>query len=122
MQWCRGDRGITHVVRVWVQGYQLGETKVFLRAGQMASLDKLRTELMNRCAITIQRHVQGFVKRRQYARTRNAAITVQVNLVQPEFNAGSYRFCSVVSRPRPSSCRLPQITHFVSPVCIGLIV
>mmetsp|Transcript_16539 Transcript_16539/g.49488 ORF Transcript_16539/g.49488 Transcript_16539/m.49488 type:complete len:1726 (-) Transcript_16539:622-5799(-) len=60
-----------------LQGYQLGETKVFLRAGQMASLDKLRTELMNRCAITIQRHVQGFVKRRQYARTRNAAITVQ---------------------------------------------
>lgn len=88
-------RGMRLVVRVWAQGYQLGETKVFLRAGQMASLDKLRTELMNRCAITIQRHVQGFVKRRQYARTRNAVITVQVNVAQPVFDAGSYRFCSV---------------------------
>ncbi len=64
------------------QGYQLGQTKVFLRAGQMASLDKLRTELMNRSAITIQRHVQGFIKRRQYARTRRAAITLQVRCVR----------------------------------------
>lgn len=60
------------------QGYQLGETKVFLRAGQMASLDKLRTELMNRCAIIIQRHVKGFTARCKYLRTRRAAITVQV--------------------------------------------
>ena len=60
------------------QGYQLGETKVFLRAGQMASLDKLRTELMNRCAVVVQRHVKGFTARCKYLRTRRAAVTVQV--------------------------------------------
>lgn len=59
------------------QGYQLGETKVFLRAGQMASLDKIRTEVMYRAAVTIQRHIHGFVQRRQYARKRHAALTLQ---------------------------------------------
>ncbi len=61
------------------QGYQLGQTKVFLRAGQMAVLDKLRTELMNRSAVTIQRHMLGFIARKQYARTRCAAITLQAS-------------------------------------------
>jgi myosin V len=56
----------------------MGKTKVFLRAGQMAVLDKLRTELMNRSATTIQRHVKGFTARRRYQRTRRAAITLQV--------------------------------------------
>lgn len=62
----------------YLQGYQLGETKVFLRAGQMASLDKIRTEVMYRAAVTIQRHIHGFVQRRQYARKRRAAVTLQV--------------------------------------------
>lgn len=61
-----------------LQGYQMGKTKVFLRAGQMAVLDKLRTELMNRSATTIQRHIKGFTARRRYQRTRRAAITLQV--------------------------------------------
>ncbi len=55
----------------------MGKTKVFLRAGQMAVLDKLRTELMNRSAITIQRHVRGFLQGRDYRRTRRATITLQ---------------------------------------------
>ena len=60
------------------QGYQLGRTKVFLRAGQMAQLDKLRTELMGASATTIQRHVRGLLKRRQYQRVRRATVRLQV--------------------------------------------
>lgn len=53
--------------------------QVFLRAGQMAELDKLRTELLNRSAITLQRHARGFVARAKYARQRRAVITLQVS-------------------------------------------
>ena len=60
------------------QGYQLGKTKVFLRAGQMAQLDKLRTELMGSSATTIQRHVRGLLRRRQYQRVRRATVRLQV--------------------------------------------
>lgn len=58
----------------------MGKTKVFLRAGQMAVLDKMRTELMTRSATTIQRHMKGFIARSRYQRTRRAAITLQVCL------------------------------------------
>ena len=60
------------------QGFQLGRTKVFLRAGQMAQLDKLRTELMGASATTIQRHVRGLLRRRQYQRVRRATVRLQV--------------------------------------------
>ncbi|KAK9836002.1 hypothetical protein WJX81_005192 [Elliptochloris bilobata] len=58
-------------------GYQAGKSKIFLRAGQMAALDKLRTELLNASAVTLQRHARGFVLRRRYARLRRAAVTLQ---------------------------------------------
>ena len=62
---------------VGAQGFQLGRTKVFLRAGQMAQLDKLRTELMGTSATTIQRHVRGLLRRRQYQRVRRATVRLQ---------------------------------------------
>ena len=53
------------------------DAQIFLRAGQMAELDKIRTELLNRSAITLQRHARGFVKRSQYQRQRHAVIALQ---------------------------------------------
>lgn len=55
------------------KGYQLGKTKVFLRAGQMAVLDKLRTDKLSRAAITIQRFARGYLGR-LHARKRLAAV------------------------------------------------
>ena len=54
------------------------DAQIFLRAGQMAELDRIRTELLNRSAITLQRHARGFVQRSQYQRKRHAAIALQV--------------------------------------------
>ncbi len=54
-----------------------GFMQIFLRAGQMAELDKIRTELLNRSAITLQRHARGFVKRSQYQRKRYAIVVLQ---------------------------------------------
>ena len=51
--------------------------QIFLRAGQMAELDKIRTELLNRSAVTLQRHARGFVKRSQFQRKRRAIVVLQ---------------------------------------------
>jgi len=59
-----------------VQGWQIGKTKVFLRAGQMAVLDVLRQHKLNAAAIEIQRRARAFVKRKQFQDLRSAAIKV----------------------------------------------
>ena len=44
----------------------------------MAVLDTIRTDIMHKAAVTIQRHARGFVVRRQTQRTRRAVIKLQV--------------------------------------------
>ena len=44
----------------------------------MAVLDTMRTDIMHKAAVTIQRHARGFVVRRQTHRTRRAVIRIQV--------------------------------------------
>lgn len=50
---------------------------MFLRAGQMAQLDKLRTDHMNGAAIAIQRHVRGFLVRKWFAAWKANIILLQ---------------------------------------------
>lgn len=52
--------------------------QMFLRAGQMAELDKLRTEMMNKAAITIQRCTRGHLARIYFRQRKAAVITLQV--------------------------------------------
>ncbi|KAK9809830.1 hypothetical protein WJX72_000004 [[Myrmecia] bisecta] len=65
------------VQKAGLKGYQCGQTKLFLRAGQMAELDKARTDLMHTATVTIQRHVRGFLARHRYVRRRAAVLTLQ---------------------------------------------
>eukprot|EP00958_Prasinococcus_capsulatus_P001842 scaffold165_cov265-Prasinococcus_capsulatus_cf.AAC.7 len=58
-------------------GYQLGRSKVFLRAGQMALLDKLRTDVLTAAARRVQAQLRRFLAQRRYDRLRCAALTVQ---------------------------------------------
>lgn len=44
----------------------------------MAVLDTMRTDIMHKAAVTIQRHARGFMVRRQTQRTRRAIIKIQV--------------------------------------------
>ena len=39
--------------------YQFGKTKLFFRAGQVAYMEKLRSEKLRDCGIMIQKHVKG---------------------------------------------------------------
>ncbi|KAI4303015.1 hypothetical protein MLD38_038696 [Melastoma candidum] len=60
-----------------LKGFQIGKTKVFLRAGQMAELDARRAEVLNIAARTLQRRVRTYQARRRFIALRKATIIIQ---------------------------------------------
>ncbi|GJV21300.1 myosin-11 isoform X1 [Tanacetum coccineum] len=60
-----------------IKGYQIGKTKVFLRAGQMAELDARRTEVLSSAAQTIQRRIRTHIAHKQFIETRKASVVIQ---------------------------------------------
>ena len=56
---------------------QIGKTKIFLRAGQMAELDALRSEVLGRSASIIQRKVRSYLARKSYVLVRRSVIQLQ---------------------------------------------
>ncbi|KAL1550095.1 myosin-6-like [Salvia divinorum] len=63
--------------KVGLDGYQIGKTKVFLRAGQMAELDARRTEVLGRSASIIQRKVRSYMARKNFILIRRSATLIQ---------------------------------------------
>ncbi|PUZ55084.1 hypothetical protein GQ55_5G183100 [Panicum hallii var. hallii] len=63
--------------KIGLQGYQIGRTKVFLRAGQMADLDARRTEMRNYAARGVQSQYRTHVAREQFLLLRDASICLQ---------------------------------------------
>lgn len=57
--------------------YQFGRTKIFFRAGQVAYLEKLRSDKLRHACILIQKCVRGWLQRRRFLSMRRAALTVQ---------------------------------------------
>ncbi|CAL8166745.1 unnamed protein product [Prunus armeniaca] len=60
-----------------LKGFQIGKTKVFLRAGQMAELDARRAEVLSIAAKTIQRRVRTHYARKRFIALRQATIVMQ---------------------------------------------
>ncbi|XP_015889296.3 myosin-17 isoform X1 [Ziziphus jujuba] len=60
-----------------LKGYQIGKTKVFLRAGQMAELDARRAEVLGNAARTIQRQIRTHIAQKEFVALRKAAIQLQ---------------------------------------------
>ncbi|KAN0033402.1 hypothetical protein ACTA71_002829 [Dictyostelium dimigraforme] len=60
--------------------YKIGSTKVFLRAGQLASLEDMRLEQLDRSATVIQKRWKGFLYRRRYRQLRDASLIIQTKL------------------------------------------
>lgn len=56
---------------------QVGKTKIFLRAGQMAELDARRAEVLGNAARVIQRQFRTWIARKKFRSIRNAAIVLQ---------------------------------------------
>ncbi|KAG5413244.1 hypothetical protein IGI04_000811 [Brassica rapa subsp. trilocularis] len=63
--------------KVGLEGYQIGKTKVFLRAGQMADLDARRNEVLGRAATSIQRKFRSYLFRKNLTMLRKAAVNMQ---------------------------------------------
>ncbi|KAJ4726841.1 Myosin [Melia azedarach] len=60
-------------------GYQIGKTKVFLRAGQMAELDAKRARLLGHSAVIIQRQSRGLITRKHYISLVQASVYIQAS-------------------------------------------
>ncbi|CAA0829324.1 Myosin family protein with Dil domain [Striga hermonthica] len=73
------DKAACQVIldKMGLTGYQLGKTKVFLRAGQMAELDARRAEVLGSAARTIQRQIRTYIARKDFVVLRQAAIQLQ---------------------------------------------
>ncbi|KAF3436048.1 hypothetical protein FNV43_RR23140 [Rhamnella rubrinervis] len=63
--------------KVGLKGYQIGKTKVFLRAGQMAELDTRRSEVLGKSASIIQRKIRSYLARRSFILLRRSALQLQ---------------------------------------------
>lgn len=57
--------------------YQFGKTKIFFRAGQVAYLEKLRSERLRYCGVLIQKRVRGWLARRRYMKIKKMVHLVQ---------------------------------------------
>jgi len=60
--------------------YQVGETKIFFRAGMLAYFEKLRTERLRQCVVLVQKNARRFVYHRRYLETKEAALFVQKSI------------------------------------------
>ncbi|KAF3521624.1 hypothetical protein F2Q69_00049395 [Brassica cretica] len=70
-KWILEKKGLT--------GYQIGKSKVFLRAGQMAELDAHRTRVLGEAARMIQGKVRTRLTRERYVLMRRASVQIQAN-------------------------------------------
>ncbi|XP_009468551.1 PREDICTED: unconventional myosin-Vc [Nipponia nippon] len=57
--------------------YRFGRTKIFFRAGQVAYLEKLRSDKLRHACIMIQKSVRGWLQRKKFLRIKQAAIIIQ---------------------------------------------
>jgi len=57
--------------------FQFGKTKIFFRAGQVAYLEKLRSDRLRACGVMIQKHVRGWIAKQRYRKVRRTVALVQ---------------------------------------------
>jgi myosin-5 len=57
--------------------YQVGLTKIFFRAGQLAYMEKLRADCWNECTVLLQKNMRRFITRIRYVRMKELALRLQ---------------------------------------------
>ncbi|XP_027934154.1 myosin-11 isoform X2 [Vigna unguiculata] len=63
--------------KIGLTGYQIGETKIFLRAGQMSELDARRAFLLSSSATVIQKNAKTRYSRKTYIDLRKCSLFLQ---------------------------------------------
>lgn len=61
--------------------YQLGNTKIFFKAGMLAHLEKLRSDKLFQCAVLIQKNVRRRLCRKKYVEMRQSIVRLQALVV-----------------------------------------
>lgn len=59
------------------QKYQIGNTKIFFKAGMLAHLEKLRSDKMNAAITLIQKHIRSKYQRKQYLSIQKSFLKLQ---------------------------------------------
>ncbi|KAI7868484.1 P-loop containing nucleoside triphosphate hydrolase protein [Spinellus fusiger] len=57
--------------------YQVGLSKIFFRAGQLAYMEKLRSDRWNQCATFVQKNARRFITRIKYLRMQTIVLKLQ---------------------------------------------
>ncbi|XP_028285776.1 unconventional myosin-Va-like isoform X2 [Parambassis ranga] len=57
--------------------FQFGKNKIFFRAGQVAYLEKLRSDKLRMACVCIQKTIRCWLARKKYLRMRESVITIQ---------------------------------------------
>lgn len=57
--------------------FRLGKTQIFFRAGQVAYLEQLRSDIRKKCIITVQSVIRKFVYQRRYLKIRKSILGIQ---------------------------------------------
>lgn len=68
------------ILQQYIKGsdlYQFGKTKIFFRAGQVAYLEKLRSDKLKKCCIIMQSTVRAFICRKKYLRIKHCVYNIQ---------------------------------------------
>ncbi|KAL5698272.1 hypothetical protein ACHQM5_029334 [Ranunculus cassubicifolius] len=65
------------LTKLHIENFQLGKSKIFLRAGQIAILDSRRAEVLDNSARRIQNRIRTFIAWRNFTSTRKAAVVLQ---------------------------------------------
>nr|KAJ3417910.1 Myosin type-2 heavy chain 1 [Polyrhizophydium stewartii] len=60
--------------------FQIGLSKIFFRAGQIAYIEKLRSDRFRECVIIIQKNMRRLLYQNRYRRMRKAAIRIQATV------------------------------------------
>ncbi|TKY74852.1 Myosin-15 protein [Spatholobus suberectus] len=73
------DKAVTLKIlqKLKLENFQLGSTKVFLRAGQICILDSRRAEVLDNAAKCIQCRLRTFIAHRDFMSIRAAALSLQ---------------------------------------------
>ncbi|KAK7819479.1 myosin-15 [Quercus suber] len=76
---CYDEKATTEKIlqKLKLENFQLGRTKVFLRAGQIGILDSRRAEILDSATKCVQRQFRTFIARRDFLSTRAAASALQ---------------------------------------------
>jgi myosin V len=70
----------TNIVRNWLNDedkFRFGTTQIFFRAGQVAYLEQLRSDLRKKYIIKVQAAIRGFICRRRYQKLKKIALGLQ---------------------------------------------